>query len=290
MLDGARKRHRIVRVHDFGLLVQQVERPLQGEEKILHPHPDAKQVPGASGELLYAPPCDLYRSDVPDHETDERGDERAEKRFSPFNHPRDHDVFGQNQHAAAEKRYSRGQEDHVEAQKIRCVQCADGVPVEAVEYAGLGAIGLDHLDCGERFLQSGRQVAVGDAVGQGAPANAGRRRYREPADGQADNDDDQGEPGIEGGCEGEAEENPVESHQRADDAALDQVDDHRAVLVDPENGIADPGIVVEPERQGLCAFDHGHPQILVDALPDPAAVVPDGHADNRRDDTADRAP
>ena len=52
---------------------------------------------------------------------------------------------------------------------------------------------------------------------------------------------------------------------------------HRAVLVDPVDGLTRAGMAVVAQRQVLGVFDHGDAQVLVDALGYPGLVVDHAH-------------
>ena len=130
-----------------------------------------------------------------------------------------------------------------------------------------------------------RETTVGDPVDQRTTAYSRRRLDDHPADRERDKHHHQGKPGIEGRHDREATRESVNGDQGPDDRALDEIYDHRAVLVDAEDGVPDTAVVVVLERQRLGAFDHRNPEILVDALPDPHAVV----AERRAEKTAEHA-
>ena len=183
-----------------------------------------------------------------------------------------------------------GREDHVEAKEVGGVQRRARILVELVEDPHLGPVCLDHLDRRERLLDARGEIAVGKAIGQRAAPDSRRAGDDHPADGNPDEQHDQREPRIEGGNDHDTDSETVERVRGTDDRTLNQVDDHGAVLVDAEDRVANPAVAVIPERQRLGAFDHRDTEVLVDALPDPGAVVPQRRAEDRAENARDHGP
>ena len=71
---------------------------------------------------------------------------------------------------------------------------------------------------------------------------------------------------------------------------MQEVHDHRAVLVDAEHGIPDAGVAVVLERQVFGAFDHRHAQALVDVVADEGLVVGQGREAPEEHEAADPEP
>ena len=289
-LDGRGKRYGIDGVGDFRFEVQQPERAFQGDEEVLHPHPGAEQTPRTSRKAANLAPRDLDRSVVPQHEAHEAGHECTRKRLPIVDDEGHHDVLGGDHHAGSKQGHHQGDQDHVEAKEVGRVQSTPGVLVELLEDAPFRAVRLDHLDRPERLLDARREPAVGDAVGQRATADARRRLDDHPGGRNADQYHEQREPGIEGTDDHDAAGHAEEGRRRREDRALDEVHDHRAVLVDPEDGIPDAVVVVIAERKRLRPLDHGDAEVLVDALPDPRAVVPEAGSEQGAEDSSDDAP
>ena len=153
------------------------------------------------------------------------------------------------------------------------VEGAVRIVVEAVQDACLGTVRLHHLDGRERLLQARGEIAVGEPVFACAAAYARREHRREPNHRHADEDAGDGDCGAKEIQEHQRKQRPEEGREGADQRLLQQVHDHGAVLIDPEHGVAHPGVAVVLERQVLGPLDHRHAQALVDVVPNPRLVV-----------------
>ena len=145
--------------------------------------------------------------------------------------------------------------------------------VESLENPPFALVRLDDSERDHDFLQPGREVAEGDAVRKrpfaqepGRPSCQEDHRHHRQNRGQRDSR-------IEEAQESQRQDDVVERCRRADEGLLDKARDRRAVLVDAEDGVADPGLAVVLQRQVFRLGDHRHAQVLVDHLPDPDVVV-----------------
>lgn len=164
------------------------------------------------------------------------------------------------------------------------------VPIETLEHARLALVRLDDSERDHDFLEPRGEVAEGNPVRKrpfaqepGRPGRQEDHRHHRQNSGQCDSR-------VEEAQESQRQDDVVERRRRPNEGLLDEARDRRAVLVDAEDRIADPGLAVVLQRQVLRLVDHRHAQVLIDHLPDPDVVVQETRDDRAEHQEEPRSP
>ena len=284
-LADALERNRVRFVLHVGTTIHHLEDAIETDRDVLGTSPDSEDVLQSLDRASQASLEVVVQTEIPDREAEScRGQLRLLHRLDGSQ--RSHE-----QGEGSEHPEHRHRVDRVEVPGSK--GGTEGAVAGAVEGALLDTfrpVGLDDLDARQGFLDASGERGV---CLPGA-AEAGAHSCREPAsDDQAREDDgeeDQPEYRREQAHHHHREQELRNRRERNQHQHLDQLGDHRAVLVQPVDGVSNAVVGVKAQGEALQVGEQVDPELLVDSLEDPHLVVVEADEDRDRDGGAPGAP